>query len=735
LRALGANERGELMKRLLSATVALGSLAVLLATVAAAQGLKPPGHTARLNGEPTSRDFDESRGRNFGNFASECPHAKYSGIERPLTRIDRDQVWRLSERGDDLRFNYDLSCFPQNETMASINPRNPRNIIGGANDYQGEYNQFDASTSRGRHVYGSTNPNPSNPFGYNLTQSDPVLIYDRDGVAYNQEIAFTLHDDANGVFVWRSTNGGFTWSRPCIPFAGDPDPDNAVCGGVGDPRQPADGVITFNEDPTPGTFDGDAPFDDKNWMAAGPRPDGVAPVCFTPVTRTPTTCDPDVIGSDRLHATWTRFDLDGTSRIMHSYSDDQARSWSPAKPISGSAAFCIGGTAAASDCDQNQFSVPTVHPRTGLLGVAFENFNTPDENQYVFVRSNDGAQTFAGPFHITPVFDVNYPTGATRPDCRARGQAAGREVLTNSCFRVNSGGAVVVDKRGTSMTSGFGDDFYLVMSDNRSGTAASSNTDVFFFRSTNGGMTWIGPTRVNDDRSVPPPVGRGCGAGPACRGDFGNDQWFPWIDVNANGILAVAFYDRREDEDSMAHAWPLSRERPGNYLTWRWGAGCDVDDTPSRECLAPGAVELPQPTVPVNPGADPVPGQGPSFLGPFANSVLSDVPSNMDYSFRAGLFMGDYDTVAYANFPQLGGSDERDALAVWTDARNGRGSGAPSSFQAGRNPPCEHADMFIDYFNPLREDHSDSISESEEEAFLITPCPGDEEDDNDNDDD
>ena len=77
------------MKRLLSATVALGSLAVLLATVAAAQGLHPPGHTARLTGEPTARDFEEGRARNFGNFVTECPHAKYSGVERPLTRIDR----------------------------------------------------------------------------------------------------------------------------------------------------------------------------------------------------------------------------------------------------------------------------------------------------------------------------------------------------------------------------------------------------------------------------------------------------------------------------------------------------------------------------------------------------------------------------------------------------------------------------------------------------------------------
>jgi hypothetical protein len=203
-------------------------------------------------------------------------------------------------------------------------------------------------------------------------------------------------------------------------------------------------------------------------------------------------------------------------------------------------------------------------------------------------------------------------------------------------------------------------------------------------------------------------------------------------------VLAVAFYDRRLDEDSVDHAWPTSRQRPGNYLSWRWGAGCKVDRTPSRECVAKDAAAIPQPTAPVNPGSGPVPGQGDGYLGPFANQVLSDVPSNFDYAFRAGLFMGDYDVVAYPNFPDLhgkrgddgdrGDDDERSsrlAVAVWTDARNGRGSGAPTTPQPGRNPACEQSDIFLDFYNPLRKDGSDSVSESEERLFLVAACPGD----------
>jgi hypothetical protein len=706
------------MKRLIGAMAALGVLGAVLVSVATAAGLHPPSHMARMTGEPTARDFADNASRNFGRYVSECPQAKYRDDDQPLHTIEKDKVWQLSERGDDLRFNYDLACVPQDETTIAINPRNHANMTGGANDYQGDYNQFDTTSSGAKGLYGSLLIQPSGA-DFGLINSDPVAVYDRDGVAYNQEIAFQF-DDANGVFVWRSTNGGFTWSRPCIPFedTDTPDTDDAVCGGIGDVRQPGDGVITWNRDPTPGNFNGDAPFDDKNWLAAGPRPAGVSPVCFTPVTHSPTPCNAKVVGSDRLHATWTRFDVDGTGKIMHSYSDDQARSWSPPKAISGSASFCLG-ISAANACDDNQFSVPTVHPRTGLLGVAFENFNTPGENQYLFSRSSDGGQTFQGPFFVSSVFDVNYPRGSTRPDCRARGQSASRAVLTNSCFRVNSAGNVAIDKR----SGAFADDFYLVLADNRNGTAASSNADVFFFRSTNGGTTWVGPSRVNDDRSVPP-ANRDCSAAAAsCGGNFGNDQWFPWIDVNADGVLAVAFYDRRLDEDSVAHAWPSSRQRPGNYLTWRFGAGCEIDHSPSRECLAPAAAAIPQPTGPVNPGADPVPGQGAGYLGPFANQVLSDVPSNMDYSFRAGLFMGDYDQVGFPNFPQVGG-DKKEAVAIWTDARNGRGSGTPTTTQPGRNPICEQSDMFLDFFDPLRDDKSDSVSESEENAFLVTPCPG-----------
>ena len=779
------------MKRFISVSLGLLTLVALFATLGTAATDRGKLVNPRKAITPNSslggnNDYGD---QNYGTTITECPQAGLSGKDRehPLDRRKKDKVEQLSEGGDDVRANTDYSCFPQNETSIAINPRVQRNLLSSQNDYRTLSRQgFNASTDNGNSFYSAELVPLSVPNGDILDASgDPVSVFDRAGIGYEAAINFNRTDDENAITVQRSTNGGFTWTRPCVPIRTAPAPsEQGRCGGVGDPRQPGDGVVTYFDDPDGVNGGATAPpFDDKEWMAAGPRPftasatddprKRIDPVCFTPFSRTATACDPDVVGVDRLYVTWTRFEDDPTAQfqftaqILLSYSDDQARSWSPPRIISASAPFCANAPFPGR-CDLNQFSVPTVHPTTGLLGVAFENFNTPGENQYLFVRSRDGGTTIEGPFVITPVFDINYPlSGVDRMDCSQRGQQRFRSVLTNTCFRVNSGGNTVVDKRGGA----FADDFYLVMSDNRNGTFGSSNTDVFFFKSTDGGQTWIGPTRVNNDRSDLGTADRDSGT----PGNFGNDQWFPWMDISAKGVIAVGFHDRRLDTDSTRGEWPMSRAapngRPGNYLAWFWGAGCKIKSTtmvtPSstsipagaKDCLAPGATIQPQVTATQDPGSGPVQGQGAAFLGPFANSVISDVPHNLDYSFRAGIFMGDYNNVAYPNVPGDGdhghghdhGDDDDDgdqghngghggkkAVGFWTDSRNGRGSGNPTNpetYQPGRNPACEQADVFVDWFNPLSR-HSSGKAAHNQEAFLVTPCPADatHETDNDNDD-
>jgi hypothetical protein len=434
-------------------------------------------------------------------------------------------------------------------------------------------------------------------------------------------------------------------------------------------------------------LNGSVDFNDKEFVTTGPRPAGIAAQCFTPA-HAPTPCvAPDAIGVDRIYVSWTLFLATGGSQIVFSYSDDQGRSWSPMKVINGSANFCVGRP--SNECKDNQGSVPTVNPTTGALYIAFVNGDTPDEDQYLMVKSFDGGTTFAGPFYVTPVYDINYPrANSTRPDCINRG-AQTRSTLTNSCFRVNSYGNIVADRRGGQ----FADDLYVVISDNRNGTPASSNVDVFAFKSTDGGVTWLGPTRVNNDRSVAPPnrdcgrvhgdLARGTGVNNACGGviDYGNDQWFPWVDISPSGTLTVGFFDRRLDTSSTASEWPTSRSRPGNYLTWFFGGSCRVDSTatipatgsslPSGagDCLAREAAIQRQPTAPVDPGTT-VPGANQTGL-PYRNFQVSDIPFNLDYAFRGGIFVGDYNGVAVPDTSNT-------TYGLWTDSRNGRSSGGPA---------------------------------------------------------
>ena len=504
--------------------------------------------------------------------------------------------------------------------------------------------------------------------------------------AYYGQIHFERENDTNGIFVNRSTNGGFTWSRPCVPIT-----SAGVCGGNGDPRQPGDGIVSFFPDDDR-ILNGSVPFEDKPYGTAGRRPAGVDPQCFDARSRSGAVCSghgrrrPDLHHVDQVR-------LDDASEIFMSYSDDEARSWSPATVINGSAAFCVGG--ARRLLATTRARSPSSSRRTDTLYVTFENFDTPDENQYVLVRSTDGGATFQGPFFITLGVRRQLPDDSgnnNRPDCQTRGQQNGRAVLTNSCFRLNARGAITVDKRGGA----FADDLYLVIADNRNGTRVSSNTDVTLFKSTNGGTIWTGPTRVNNDPSTAP-ANRNCGrpGRPACPTDVhtGNDQWFPWLDISWRGWIHGVWQDRRLDTTSPIGVgeWPTSKTRQGNYLAWYWGGRCrttqtgPVDQSSGRQCVHPGAPIITQPSGPVDPPDDYMDPAQSTF--PFRNFGISDTPYNWDYCFRAGIFCGDYENVFI--------DTDNNVWAMWTDARNGRSSRT----QTGRNPACEQSDAWADTYD------------------------------------
>ncbi len=181
------------------------------------------------------------------------------------------------------------------------------------------------------------------------------------------------------------------------------------------------------------------------------------------------------------------------------------------------------------------------------------------------------ARRSSGPRFITDVFD-----GADKyPICQ------GSQTLDLMCGRIDAAGNVDIDPRTGRL--------YLTFSDNRNGTATDTNNDVFVTSSGNGGQTWSNPRNLTQG-SV-------------------DDQWFPWLSVTQDGVVAVAYFDRRYSGPKL------------------------IDTSLS---------------VSTNNGAT------------FATRRVSELSWNPDLAFRQGVFIGDYN-----------GLDARTGVAIpcWTDAR------------------------------------------------------------------
>ncbi|MDQ3066908.1 MAG: hypothetical protein M3R12_07145, partial [Actinomycetota bacterium] len=202
------------MNRSSLALAAIFAIVALTATAAQAAGPGDQPRDLRNNpaaGSPSGAyDFKDQQ---LGTGITECPQAgKIDEHPKPLDRRVKDEAEKVSN-GNDRRVNQDYACFPQNETALDVNPTDNRNIVAGANDYRLGFGSsgFYASTDNGNHWYDGILPFPSLPSGDNLDGGgDPAIAFDRAGVVYYAEINFNRTDDVNGIFVMRSTNGGFT---------------------------------------------------------------------------------------------------------------------------------------------------------------------------------------------------------------------------------------------------------------------------------------------------------------------------------------------------------------------------------------------------------------------------------------------------------------------------------------------------------------------------------------------
>jgi len=395
--------------------------------------------------------------------------------------------------------NTNLDCddpFPNNEPDIEVNPAAPGHMVASSNDYGSCCDQF-YTTLDNASTWTTGNMSRNTP---QQTGSDPVTVFDRKhGTIIHSSLNYSFQlptgEACRGdVTVSVSTDGGIVWQ-----------PAQVVDSGFGC------------------DLSNSQIFNDKEWIVTDNNPSSPF--------------------YGRTYLTWTKFvSASGTyqsSAIFASYSDDGGKHWTKAQEISGwNAGLCtfqVSGP--AGQCDENQFSVPTVGP-DGTVYVAFENEQNEAlwepgdffEDQYLLVKSRDGGATWSSPTFVVGLEDgtADYPLNVN-----------GRQTLTGYQVRVNSAGNIVA-----SPTDG---KLYLVFSDNRNGTHDSAtpvtNTDVFLMVSSNGGASWSGPLQVDTG---------------------GGDQWFPWVDVKpTNGTIGIVYNNRGASNGALYNV-TLAAGAPGS---------------------------------------------------------------------------------------------------------------------------------------------------------------------------
>lgn len=422
--------------------------------------------------------------------------------------------------------NTNLDCdepLPNNEPDIEVNPDDPLHMVASSNDFGSCCDQY-YTTFDGGITWSTGNMSIERPLKIG---SDPVTVFNRRyGTVIHSSLSFSVQHAAGtqacdgDVVVSPSRDGGLTWDKVVVVDDGE------GC-----------------------DFGKSQLFNDKEWIVADNNPSSAF--------------------YGRTYLTWTKFEAAFgaylRSPIFESHSDDGGYTWSEAQEISGSnAALCtFQASGPAGQCDENQFSLPTVGP-DGSVYVAFQNEQNLSlwepggffDDQYLLVKSTNGGQTWSSPSFVVGLEDGSndYPLNVSN-----------RQTLSGYQVRVNSAGNIVA-----SPTDGR---LYLVFSDNRNGIhnspAPVTNTDIFLMVSSNGGASWTGPTLVDG------------GAG---------DQWFPWVDVDpASGRIGILYHDRGSANGplyntALAEGTPASLSKtlvnaapsnPTNSVFFRAGvAGC-----------------------------------------------------------------------------------------------------------------------------------------------------------------
>ncbi|MFL6128714.1 MAG: sialidase family protein [Mycobacteriales bacterium] len=324
---------------------------------------------------------------------------------------------------------------PHNETSIAVNPTNPSNMIGGANDYQLAINpggHVSQSTLSRAHVTfdgGRTwSEFPLNSTSAYQATGDPAVAFDASGHAYYATLGFRFIGPVNvlnpDVLVANSPDGGRTWQVSRIATGS-------------------------------GNFGSVGHLLDKEYIAAWGR--GNAIVTF---------------GNFRLGQRGAIL----SGQIYASVTHDFGRTWSTPRLVSGA-------------LDQAFVSVPVV-AADGRVYVAFLNtddLTTGRDSYYVAEVSPATGARLAGPFRVAGVIDgfTDYPI------------ALGRQTYQDSAFRTWAAGNIAADPTNAAHLAVVWSDMRnSTLPAPANPYAAVTNSDVIVSQSFDRGRTWSAPVAL-----------------------------------------------------------------------------------------------------------------------------------------------------------------------------------------------------------------------------------------------